>query len=248
MMCFGGRKSDSCQGDSGGPLICVEGRKPVLRGIVSFGKGCGRPGLPGIYTRVSNYVEWIDLAIQKMMARTGCGPVRSAFKLAGDDLQVACSGSHCTFWCRTKGHEPNVKILKCVNPKKSRWSPNRHKVDVIACKDRISLNTCGNVKELYQFDKNVQAVCDGSKTCEVTCKNNLVPNKTKLTCMNPKRGKMSPPKNSIIKCLPADRVPSGNGQGNKPKPGFTDMRDQPFTIPARPRGGCKNIRKHHSYK
>ena len=81
MMCFGGRKSDSCQGDSGGPLICVEGRKPVLRGIVSFGKGCGRPGLPGIYTRVSNYVEWVDLAIQKMMARTGCGPVRSAFKV-----------------------------------------------------------------------------------------------------------------------------------------------------------------------
>jgi secreted trypsin-like serine protease len=52
MMCFGGKKSDSCQGDSGGPLICVENNTPVLRGIVSFGKGCGRPGLPGIYSRL----------------------------------------------------------------------------------------------------------------------------------------------------------------------------------------------------
>ena len=70
MMCFGGQKSDSCQGDSGGPLVCVEDGVPILRGIVSFGKGCGRPGLPGIYTRVSTYIDWIDESIEKMLART----------------------------------------------------------------------------------------------------------------------------------------------------------------------------------
>ncbi|MBW4720220.1 serine protease [Saccharothrix obliqua] len=46
----GGR--DACEGDSGGPLTAGG----VLVGIVSYGRGCGRPGEPGVYTRVVRYL------------------------------------------------------------------------------------------------------------------------------------------------------------------------------------------------
>jgi len=47
---------DSCSGDSGGPLVISTSSGYALAGLVSFGPagGCGRGGLPGAYTEVSN--------------------------------------------------------------------------------------------------------------------------------------------------------------------------------------------------
>jgi trypsin len=51
----GGR--DACSGDSGGPLLDASG---TLQGIVSWGFSCALPETPGVYTRVSNYIAFIQ--------------------------------------------------------------------------------------------------------------------------------------------------------------------------------------------
>ncbi|XP_071440074.1 uncharacterized protein [Hetaerina americana] len=72
MFCAGYRKGrmDSCAGDSGGPLLCLSGRgtdgsnrKWTIFGITSFGEGCGKRGKYGIYTKVSNYVRWVQRVV-----------------------------------------------------------------------------------------------------------------------------------------------------------------------------------------
>ncbi|XP_069507940.1 serine protease 27-like isoform X2 [Ambystoma mexicanum] len=61
MVCAGYQAGgkDSCQGDSGGPLVCQFNTTWILAGIVSWGEDCAKLDRPGVYTRVSVYVDWI---------------------------------------------------------------------------------------------------------------------------------------------------------------------------------------------
>ncbi|KAI4889256.1 hypothetical protein NFI96_031961 [Prochilodus magdalenae] len=50
---------DACQGDSGGPLTCVRNQTHYIYGIVSWGDSCGEKNKPGVYTRITHFLDWI---------------------------------------------------------------------------------------------------------------------------------------------------------------------------------------------
>ncbi|GLC39881.1 hypothetical protein PLESTB_001312200 [Pleodorina starrii] len=116
---------DACQGDSGGPLLLPRGTPATVfsaspaaaeavapdgsetdlqLGVVSWGRGCGQRGQPGVYTDLAKYRDWIDEQIkanQKPPLPVASFPspdqiraaVESQYKCtttpSGDDLRAA---------------------------------------------------------------------------------------------------------------------------------------------------------------
>ncbi|KAM9456747.1 polyserase-2-like [Clarias gariepinus] len=90
MLCAGllqGGK-DSCQGDSGGPLVIKQGSQWIQAGIVSFGKECALENFPGVYSRISQYQDWIS----KIIITNQPGFIKYTSNDIDSDLQVTCKG------------------------------------------------------------------------------------------------------------------------------------------------------------
>lgn len=62
-ICAGGeRGKDACEGDGGAGLYCQDLESGLIKvaGLVSWGVGCGQKGVPGIYTNLANFYNWIE--------------------------------------------------------------------------------------------------------------------------------------------------------------------------------------------
>ncbi|KAJ8669671.1 hypothetical protein QAD02_000930 [Eretmocerus hayati] len=62
VMCAGYTQGgkDACLGDSGGPMMFPKSSYYYVIGIVSFGFRCAEPGIPGVYTRVTHFLKFIE--------------------------------------------------------------------------------------------------------------------------------------------------------------------------------------------
>ena len=59
----GNEVMDVCTGDSGSPFMnySAKDERFILIGMVSFGpRNCGVTNIPGVYTKVSSYIDWIE--------------------------------------------------------------------------------------------------------------------------------------------------------------------------------------------
>ena len=61
MLCAGDVQGgkDSCMGDAGDPLVIKRDNVWEVQGIASWGRGCAEKGFPGVYTRVTQLIDWI---------------------------------------------------------------------------------------------------------------------------------------------------------------------------------------------
>ncbi|XP_017150517.2 serine proteinase stubble isoform X2 [Drosophila miranda] len=67
-ICAGWKKGgyDSCEGDSGGPMVLQReaDERFQLGGVISWGIGCAEANQPGVYTRISEFRDWINQILQ----------------------------------------------------------------------------------------------------------------------------------------------------------------------------------------
>ncbi|XP_061431533.1 LOW QUALITY PROTEIN: vitamin K-dependent protein C-like [Lethenteron reissneri] len=67
MFCAGyaAGRQDACKGDSGGPYMSRRLDTWFLTGVTSWGEGCAQRGKYGAFTRLANFIDWIEATMRE---------------------------------------------------------------------------------------------------------------------------------------------------------------------------------------
>jgi secreted trypsin-like serine protease len=135
-VCAGSSRAgeDSCQGDSGGPLTRGADASARLVALVSYGAGCGRRGVPGVYTRVAAFSAFIA---EQAAVLNGDAPAPApvADPPVVRIADVACGPTTCTTTFSVRNRPPAGGIV--LNVVRAR-SKGRKAVDRFVFAKRLS--------------------------------------------------------------------------------------------------------------
>ena len=141
--------TDSCQGDSGGPLWKWTGkdrnRRAVLVGIVSRGWGCARKDVPGIYTKVSAYKEWIQNHIG------GLPSCDNRYDSRAKKFERKTFKKSKRFW---ESHRPGFRFLRPQN--KMKYKGDSGQYDSMAHRDMIFGNRISKNLNIFNMINDME--------------------------------------------------------------------------------------------
>lgn len=107
-----------------------ENGKWILLGITSNGDGCGRAGRPGVYTKVFNYLHWIQSIIIKdrFGKRMESDLLQHMDKLYKNNSEInlkksVCTGHRCPLGRCLKPEQMCDHIIDCEDSSDERNCP-----------------------------------------------------------------------------------------------------------------------------
>jgi hypothetical protein len=103
-------------------------------GTVSYGDGCGRAGVPGVYSRVSFFANWIDSTTAELNG-AAVQPKPTTNSPVVRIGKITCSAVYCDVYLRTTGRKPGGGIVFNVVRKRS---PGKKPVDTVAFAKQLS--------------------------------------------------------------------------------------------------------------